>query len=455
MPLEDDGGPAVSIITDAASAWVRGMASILATTLLTSGSATVLATAIGVPLGARCARAGGLEGLRVLVRTLYGLPPVVVGVLVYLLLSNDGPLGPLDLLFTVEAMVLAQTLLVLPLVWGGTWAAFDAITPGHRHAIALLGLERWQGLKVEVGLVWRGVLNGIALGFGRAIAEVGSVLMVGGNIAGRTRVLTTSIVLETSKGDLGAAVVQGGLLLLLALAMMFLIEGVQGLRPRARKGLTSTGVSALASSFPGHTWSAMSIERGGVKVLSLDGLEVRGGEVLVVLGASGAGKSTLLRAMAGLEPEVHAPGVGRGQGGVGLVAQQPVLLSSTPLDEVVLAGGTADLLDLVAMAGLEGRPASALSGGERQRTSLARALAMRPSLLLLDEFSSGLDLATTLRIEGVVRRVAEDGAAVVIATHDLAQAQRLADRRVLLVGGRAVDEGSDEGRALLGLALQG
>ncbi|MDA0878716.1 MAG: ATP-binding cassette domain-containing protein, partial [archaeon] len=175
----------------------------------------------------------------------------------------------------------------------------------------------------------------------------------------------------------------------------------------------------------------------------------------VVLGASGAGKSTLLRAMAGLEPEVHAPGVGRGQGGVGLVAQQPVLLSSTPLDEVVLAGGAADLLDLVAMAGLEGRPASALSGGERQRTSLARALAMRPSLLLLDEFSSGLDLATTLRIEGVVRRVAEDGAAVVIATHDLAQAQRLADRRVLLVGGRAVDEGSDEGRALLGLALQG
>ncbi len=85
----------------------------------------------------------------------------------------------------------------------------------------------------------------------------------------------------------------------------------------------------------------------------------------------------------------------------------------------------------------------------------ARALALTPSLPLLDEFSTGLDLATTLRIEGVVRRVAEDGAAVVIATHDLAQAQRLADRRVLLVGGRAVDEGSDEGRALLGLAHQG
>jgi tungstate transport system ATP-binding protein len=432
------------------------MASIFATTLLTSGSATLLATAIGVPLGARCARAGGLEWLRVLVRTLYGLPPVVVGVLVYLLLSNDGPLGPLDLLFTVEAMVLAQTLLVLPLVWGGTWAAFDAITPGHRHAIALLGLERWNGLKVEVGLVWRGVLNGVALGFGRAIAEVGSVLMVGGNIAGRTRVLTTSIVLETSKGDLGAAVVQGGLLLLLALAMMFLIEGLRGIAPRATapaKAASSPG--GLASSFPQHTWDRISVVRGGVTVLDLRNLEVRGGEILVVLGASGAGKSTLLRCVAGLEPDIEGAPVAQGRGGVGLVAQHPVLLSNTPLDEVLLAGGAADLLGLVSMAGLEGRPATALSGGERQRTSLARALSLRPSMLLLDEFSSGLDLATTLRIEGLVRQVASEGAAVVIATHDLAQAQRLADRRVLLVGGQAVDESSEEGRALLGLALQG
>ena len=83
------------------------MASIVATTLLTSGSATLLASLIGIPLGAKCARKGGLEALRVLVRTLYGLPPVVVGVLVYLMLSNRGPLAELDLLFTVPAMVLA------------------------------------------------------------------------------------------------------------------------------------------------------------------------------------------------------------------------------------------------------------------------------------------------------------------------------------------------------------
>ncbi|MCH1411441.1 MAG: ABC transporter permease, partial [Candidatus Poseidoniaceae archaeon] len=181
------------------------MASIVATTLLTSGSATLLASLIGIPIGAKCARRGGLNGLRVVVRTLYGLPPVVVGVLVYLTLSNRGPLSELDLLFTVPAMILAQTLLVLPLIWGGTWSAFDAITEGHREALDLLGLDARNRLRIEVGLVWRGVLNGVALGFGRAIAEVGSVLMVGGNIAGQTRVLTTSIVLETSRGDLAAA----------------------------------------------------------------------------------------------------------------------------------------------------------------------------------------------------------------------------------------------------------
>ena len=433
------------------------MASILATTLLTSGTATLLATLVGVPLGAKCARAGGLEWLRVFVRTLYGLPPVVVGVVVYLMLSKEGPLGALDLLFTVEAMIFAQTLLVLPLVWGGTWAAFDAITPGHRHAIALLGLERWAGLRVEVGLVWRGVLNGIALGFGRAIAEVGSVLMVGGNIAGRTRVLTTSIVLETSKGDLGAAVVQGGLLLLLALAMMFVIEALRGLwpRPRAARAVLGKGDSKLATAFPGHAWPRLDVQRNGVQILDLHDVTLHGGEVLVVLGASGAGKSTLLHAFSGLEDGVEGAPLPAGPGGVGLVAQHTVLLGSCPADEVALLKGGEALLALVGLEEVATRPSSALSGGERQRASLARALAMRPSLLLLDEFSSGLDLATTLRMEALVRRVADEGAAVVVATHDLAQAQRLSDRRLLLVAGRAVGEEEEEGKALLGTTAQG
>ena len=428
------------------------MASIVATTLLTSGSATLLASLVGVPLGAKCARRGGLAGLRVLVRTLYGLPPVVVGVLVYLMLSNRGPLSELDLLFTVPAMILAQTLLVLPLVWGGTWSAFDAITTDHREALDVLGLEAAQRLRIEVGLVWRGVLNGVALGFGRAIAEVGSVLMVGGNIAGQTRVLTTSIVLETSRGDLGAAVAQGGLLLLIALAAMFTIEGVRLMRPRNGNAWTSAVPSGpLAVAHVGHMWDNIKVERDGVVVLDLDNVEVRGGEILVIMGASGAGKSTLLRAMAGLLPDVEGLPVRRGIGGVGRVAQNPVMLTSNAVAEIELIEPTRlGLLDDVGLTDVALRQATVLSGGERQRVSLARALALQPSVLILDEFTSGLDFSTTLLVEEVVRRAAKEGAVVVLATHDLAQARRMGDRRLLLAAGRSVREDSAMAAMMLG-----
>ena len=428
------------------------MASIVATTLLTSGSATLLASLIGIPLGAKCARRGGLSGLRMVVRTLYGLPPVVVGVLVYLALSNRGPLSELDLLFTVPAMILAQTLLVLPLVWGGTWSAFDAITEGHREALDLLALDARNRLRVEVGLVWRGVLNGVALGFGRAIAEVGSVLMVGGNIAGQTRVLTTSIVLETSRGDLGAAVAQGGLLLLLALAAMFLIEGLRMVRPRgAAERSPQTLPDAMARAHDGYVWPLISIKRKGVTVLDVKEVVVRGGEILVVMGASGAGKSTLLRAIAGLLADVEGVPVKRGRGGVGRVAQHPVMLTSHPAAEVELVDpARAGLLEGLGLDEVAERPAAVLSGGERQRVSLARALALTPSVLILDEFTSGLDLPTTLAVEAVVRRAADEGAVVVLATHDLAQARRLGDRRMLLAAGRLVDEGSETAALLLG-----
>ncbi|DAC36359.1 MAG TPA: ATP-binding cassette domain-containing protein [Candidatus Poseidoniaceae archaeon] len=428
------------------------MASIVATTLLTSGSATLLASLIGIPLGAKCARRGGLSGLRMAVRTLYGLPPVVVGVLVYLALSNRGPLSELDLLFTVPAMILAQTLLVLPLVWGGTWSAFDAITEGHREALDLLALDARNRLRVEVGLVWRGVLNGVALGFGRAIAEVGSVLMVGGNIAGQTRVLTTSIVLETSRGDLGAAVAQGGLLLLLALAAMFLIEGLRMVRPRGAAGRSPQALpDAMARAHDGYVWPLISIKRKGVTVLDVEEVVVRGGEILVVMGASGAGKSTLLRAIAGLLADVEGVPVKRGRGGVGRVAQHPVMLTSHPAAEVELVDpARAGLLEGLGLDEVAERPAAVLSGGERQRVSLARALALTPSVLILDEFTSGLDLPTTLAVEAVVRRAADEGAVVVLATHDLAQARRLGDRRMLLAAGRLVDEGSETAALLLG-----
>ena len=117
--------------------------------------------------------------------------------------------------------------------------------------------------------------------------------------------------------------------------------------------------------------------------------------------------------------------------------------------ELVQSGRTG-LLTALELEGVATRPAVVLSGGERQRVSLARALALKPSVLVLDEFTSGLDLATTLAVEAVVRRAADAGAAVVLATHDLAQARRMGDRRMLLAAGRTVEEGSATAALMLG-----
>ena len=132
---------------------------VIFTTFLTSGTATLIAAAIGVPLGAWCARqtASFFSKLQTVITALYGLPPVVVGVFVYSLFSKSGMLGGLDLLFTVEAMIFAQTCLILPLVWGGSWAAFEAVGEDYSDTLRTLGVSPRQRLVLEVGLAKNGV----------------------------------------------------------------------------------------------------------------------------------------------------------------------------------------------------------------------------------------------------------------------------------------------------------
>jgi tungstate transport system permease protein len=184
-------------------------------------TAVLIAAAIGMPLGAwlALARFRGRSGVIVLVNGLMGLPPVVAGLIVFLLLSRSGPLGDLGWLFTPTAMVIAQTLLVLPIVVALTRSTVEELWGEYREHLTSLGLT---GARAIPTLLWDGrfaLATGLLAGFGRASAEVGAVLIVGGNIAGYTRTMTTSIALETSKGDLPLALGLGMVLMALTLAI--------------------------------------------------------------------------------------------------------------------------------------------------------------------------------------------------------------------------------------------
>jgi tungstate transport system permease protein len=202
--------------------------------LAVSLSAVLLATLLGLPLGAALAvgRFPGRRGLVVLLNALMGLPPVVVGLAVYLLLSRAGPLGELGLLFTPPAMVIAQTILVLPIVAALCRQAVEDAWAEYEEQLRSLGASR---LSAALTLVWDirfSLVTAVLAGLGRASAEVGAVMIVGGNIDGVTRVMTTTIALETSKGDLPLALALGLLLIALVIALNAAASYVKGAAQR-------------------------------------------------------------------------------------------------------------------------------------------------------------------------------------------------------------------------------
>ncbi len=197
-------------------------------------TAVLLAAAVGLPLGALLGlgRFPGRTVVIVAVNTLMGLPPVVAGLMVYLLLSRSGPLGGLGLLFTPTAMVIAQTLLVLPIVVALTRQVIEDLWGEYGEHLRSLGQT---GLAAVPTLLWDGrfsLATALLAGFGRASAEVGAVLIVGGNIAGVTRTMTTSIALETSKGDLPLALGLGLVLVALTLVINALAFGASRIGAR-------------------------------------------------------------------------------------------------------------------------------------------------------------------------------------------------------------------------------
>ena len=192
---------------------------IVSLSLQVSLTAVFFAALIGIPLGALLAikKFWGRPVLIVLVNALMGLPPVVVGLCVYLMLSKSGPLGILGLLYTPTAMIIAQTLLIAPIIAALSRTILKTLHEEYRDQFASFRLSQFQTVNT---LLWEArfmLLTALLAGFGRAIAEVGAVMIVGGNISHYTRVMTTSIALETSKGNLSLALALGVILILLAI----------------------------------------------------------------------------------------------------------------------------------------------------------------------------------------------------------------------------------------------
>ncbi len=205
------------------------LAGILGLSLLVSGVAIVVAMALGVPVGIFLGlrEFPGRRFLVTVVNTGMGLPPVVVGLVVFLLLSRSGPFGALELLYSPWAMIIAQVVIATPLVVGITLAAVQALDPRVHWQILSLGASTAQYYWKLVKEARLSLVAALAAGFGSIISEVGAVMMVGGNIRGQTRVMTTSIVLETRQGNFALAVVLGIVLLLIALVFNWLFTMVQ------------------------------------------------------------------------------------------------------------------------------------------------------------------------------------------------------------------------------------
>jgi|EndMetStandDraft_4_1072995.scaffolds.fasta_scaffold22145_2 tungstate transport system ATP-binding protein len=441
--------------------------------LQVSGIAVAVGSVAGLLLGAwlAVARFPGHGVFVWAVNTLLALPAVVVGLLVYLLLSRAGPLGPWGLLFTPTAMVVAQSVLVTPLIAALSRRLVLAALDEGGDQLRSLGAGPLACALLMLVHERLGVATVLLTAFGRAVAEVGAVMIVGGNVAGVTRVMTTAIALETSKGDLALALGLG----LVLLGIVGVVNGVimllqwWGARTRALPAAPplraeqapvagrDAPVAAHAASQPLIALQRVSVAFGDFIALRDVTLTLARGERLVLVGANGSGKTTLLRLLQGLVP--HAGVVARAplqpEGRLpraAMLFQQPFLMRLSVFRNVWIglwlrgiprAARAARCHEALARVGLDGqaaRPARALSGGQRQRLALARAWATQPDLLLLDEPTASLDPGAKREVEALIEQIAHTGVTIAMSTHNLGQAKRLATRVAYLEGGRVVVE---------------
>ena len=199
---------------------------VTALSLFISLSATIIATLIAVPAGGliHFRTFAGKRVLITIIQTLYSVPTVIIGLFVYLLISRSGPLGFFGLLFTPVGMIIGQTILILPIMTGLVITALSGVDKNIRDTLISLGGTEFQSIAQIVREARFAILGAVILGFGRAISEVGVAMMIGGNIRGATRVLTTSIALETGMGNFGLSIALGIVLLAIALVVVLIMN---------------------------------------------------------------------------------------------------------------------------------------------------------------------------------------------------------------------------------------
>ena len=210
------------------------LVSIAGLSLRVSGIAVLAASLLALPFGAwlALARFPGRQSLIAVLNGMMGLPPVVVGLLVYLLLSRAGPLGALGILFTPAAMMIAQAVLIFPIIAALVRQVIEDAWGEYREQLVSLNANRIQCMRILLWDMRFTLITAILAGFGRAIAEVGAVMIVGGNIDGVTRVMTTAIALETSKGDLPLALALGVVLIAMVVVINLAAQWIKSMAMR-------------------------------------------------------------------------------------------------------------------------------------------------------------------------------------------------------------------------------
>ena len=222
-----------------------------------------------------------------------------------------------------------------PLIFGVSWTALERVSSDKRDVLRVMNATPKQRVFWKSIVLEEGITNAVLLGFGRAVAEVGAVLMVGGNIAGKTRVLTTSVVLETSVGRLDVALQIGLILLIISLLIAFGLQLLQYIRYFERQSLGLESASSEPFEDFSISWKNLVVEKDGISIIKSCSLDVSGNEIVAIMGESGSGKSTLLRAMCGLEKESS-----RYADRLAYVSQNPVLV----MDSVAMEFGLASRL---------------------------------------------------------------------------------------------------------------